>query len=45
MLRVVAAVGTILMLAQAAPPPLRVAVNMTTVESAPLKVPPAGRWR
>jgi NitT/TauT family transport system substrate-binding protein len=36
MLRVVAAVGTILMLAQAAPPPLRVAVNMTTVESAPV---------
>jgi len=37
MLRAVAAVGTILMLAQtAAPPPLRVAVNMTTVESAPV---------
>jgi NitT/TauT family transport system substrate-binding protein len=37
MLRVVAAVGTILMLAQTAPPPpLRVAVNMTTVESAPV---------
>jgi NitT/TauT family transport system substrate-binding protein len=36
MLRVVAAAGTILMLAQAASPPLRVAVNMTTVESAPV---------
>jgi NitT/TauT family transport system substrate-binding protein len=37
MLRAAAAVGTILMLAQAgAPPPLRVAVNMTTVESAPV---------
>ena len=37
MLRVAAAVGTILTLAQAAStPPLRVAVNMTTVESAPV---------
>ena len=37
MLRAAAGVGTILMLAQAAaPPPLRVAVNMTTVESAPV---------
>jgi NitT/TauT family transport system substrate-binding protein len=36
MLRVVAAAGMILMLAQASPPPLRVAVNMTTVESAPV---------
>jgi NitT/TauT family transport system substrate-binding protein len=35
--RVAAVVGTILMLAQAAPtPPLRIAVNMTTVESAPV---------
>jgi ABC-type nitrate/sulfonate/bicarbonate transport system substrate-binding protein len=36
MLRVVAAAAMILMLAQASPPPLRVAVNMTTVESAPV---------
>jgi len=36
MLRVAAAAGTILMLAQASAPPLRVAVNMTTVESAPV---------
>ncbi len=34
--RVAAAVATILTLAQAASPPLRVAVNMTTVESAPI---------
>jgi sulfonate transport system substrate-binding protein len=36
MLRVVASAVMILMLAQASPPPLRVAVNMTTVESAPV---------
>jgi NitT/TauT family transport system substrate-binding protein len=36
MLRAAAAAGTILMLAQASAPPLRVAVNMTTVESAPV---------
>jgi sulfonate transport system substrate-binding protein len=36
MTRLVAAAGTILVLAQPAPAPLRVAVNMTTVESAPV---------
>jgi sulfonate transport system substrate-binding protein len=36
MMRVAAAAGTILMFAQSSTPPLRVAVNMTTVESAPV---------